>query len=98
MNGPGTAISIIGVFVRLFARWSEPVVDTDRLSCEFDRVAVPEIALLDMFDGAFTAIARDGAGAIEVTLRLQKALHALASTGASGRPGGCSKFGQICLR
>lgn len=60
---------------------SEPVEEGDRLSCKFDRVAVPEIPLREMFDDAFTAIARDGAGAIEVAGRLQEAFHSLASTG-----------------
>ncbi|MDY0207555.1 MAG: DUF2254 domain-containing protein, partial [Pseudomonas sp.] len=46
-----------------------------------DRVEVPEIAIRDMFDDAFTAIARDGAGAIEVVGRLQKALESLVSIG-----------------
>jgi uncharacterized membrane protein len=32
-----------------------------------------------MFDDAFNAIARDGAGTIEVALRLQKAFRSLAS-------------------
>jgi len=32
-----------------------------------------------MFDDAFTGIARDGAGAIEVMARLQKAFESLAS-------------------
>lgn len=32
-----------------------------------------------MFDDAFTAIARDGAGCIEVVVRLQKGLAALAA-------------------
>ena len=81
VNDPGTAIGIIGTFVRLFALWSEPVAEGDRLSCEFDRVEVPEISLRDMFDDAFTAIARDGAGAIEIAGRLQEAFHSLASTG-----------------
>jgi uncharacterized membrane protein len=42
---------------------------------------VPEISLRDMFDDAFTAIARDGAGIIEVAGRLQKAFKSLASIG-----------------
>jgi uncharacterized membrane protein len=33
-----------------------------------------------MFDDAFTAIARDGAGVVEVSVRLQKALGSLALT------------------
>lgn len=78
VNDPGTAIYIVGVFVRLFALWHEPVAEDDTPADGFDRVEVPEIALRDMFDDAFTAIARDGAGTIEVTSRLQKALESLA--------------------
>lgn len=81
VNDPGTAIYIIGVFVRLFALWSEPVEEGDTQTCECDRVEVPEISLRDMFDDAFTSIARDGAGTIEVAGRLQKALESLASIG-----------------
>lgn len=44
---------------------------------------VPEISLRDMFDDAFTAIARDGAGTVEVAVRLQKAFGSLASIGVT---------------
>ncbi|HKM36747.1 MAG TPA: DUF2254 domain-containing protein [Thiopseudomonas sp.] len=81
VNDPGTAIYIIGVFVRLFALWCEPLEEGDAQERDNDRVEVPEIAIRDMFDDAFTAIARDGAGAIEVTGRLQKALESLVSIG-----------------
>jgi uncharacterized membrane protein len=81
VNDPGTAIYIIGVFVRLLSLWSAPVEEGDVRTSECDRVEVPEISLRDMFDDAFTAIARDGAGAIEVAGRLQKALASLASIG-----------------
>jgi uncharacterized membrane protein len=81
VNDPGTAILIIGTFVRLFALWSAPVeADAAQLQ-ECDRVEVPEICLQDMFDDAFTAIARDGAGAVEVAGRLQKTFESLASIG-----------------
>ena len=81
VNDPGTAIGIIGTFVRLFARWSEPIEEGNTRTPEYDRVEVPELSLRDMFDDAFTAIARDGAGAVEVAGRLQKALESLASIG-----------------
>jgi uncharacterized membrane protein len=81
VNDPGTAIGIIGTFVRLFALWSEPIDEGDTPISECDRVAVPKISLRDMFDDAFTAIARDGAGTIEVAGRLQKAFASLASIG-----------------
>lgn len=79
VNDPGTAIYIIGVFVRLFALWSEPVDEDDIQTNECDRVEVPQLSIRDMFDDAFTSIARDGAGAIEVAVRLQKAFASLAS-------------------
>jgi uncharacterized membrane protein len=82
VNDPGTAITIIGRFVRLFALWMEPIEEDDKQTIEYDRVEVPEISLWDMFDDAFTSIARDGAATIEVSVRLQKAFQSLASIGS----------------
>ncbi len=79
VNDPGTAIVIIGRFVRLFAAWAEPVRGEDKTEEKFDRIIVPSLALAEMFDDAFTAIARDGAGAVEVGIRLQKAFLSLAT-------------------
>ena len=45
---------------------------------------MPPIALADMFDDAFTAIARDGAGVVEVGIRLQKAFGSLATLECPG--------------
>ena len=45
------------------------------------RVHVPPLAVADLFDDVFAPIARDGAGIIEVQMRLQKALIALAEMG-----------------
>ena len=81
VNDPGTAIDIIGTFVRLFALWIEPIAADDIQSSVSDRVEVPEISLQDMFDDAFSAIARDGAGIIEVMVWLQKAFKSLGSIG-----------------
>jgi uncharacterized membrane protein len=78
INDTGTAIRVIGSLVRLFALWCTPAErESDDVTC--DRVAIPELALGDMLDDAFTTIARDGAGAVEVAVRLQKALEALAA-------------------
>jgi uncharacterized membrane protein len=81
VNDPGTAIEIIGAFVRLFALWVEHPQSSEAPDIEFDRVSVPEVSVDDMFDDAFNAISRDGAGTIEVAIRLQKALNTLASLG-----------------
>ncbi len=81
VNDAGTAIGILGSYVRLFVLWRQPI-DADKLqAAEFNRVSVAELSLWDMFDDAFTAIARDGAGVIEVAGRLQKVLQGLASAG-----------------
>ncbi len=78
VNDQGTAINVIGTLVRLFVMWSAPSNREDSTTPEYDRVEIPEISVRDMFDDAFTAIARDGADSIEVSVRLQKALRSLA--------------------
>lgn len=79
VNDPGTAIDIIGRLVRLLTAWSEPVTDERDRTDVNDRVEVPTLRADDLFDDAFTAIARDGAGSVEVVLRLQKGFASLAS-------------------
>ncbi len=81
VNDPGTAIDIVGTLVRIFTLWSRFEEDAESPPPFYDRVAVPEISAQDMFDDAFTAIARDGAGTIEVAIRLLKALHSLTLLG-----------------
>jgi uncharacterized membrane protein len=79
VNDPGTAIDVIGTLVRLFTQWAEPApADVDTAASVNDRVEVPALAVQDMFDDAFISLARDGAGSIEVAMRLQKALWPLA--------------------
>ena len=75
INDPGTAIDVIGRFVRIFSVWkdarpSPPLVHP--------RLHIRPLDPADMFDDAFRPIARDGAGLIEVQVRLQKAYLALA--------------------
>ena len=79
VNDPGTAIDIIGTLIRLFADWSRPLDEGKAEAARCELVRVPALSVYDMFDDAFTAIARDGAASIEVQLRLQKALCSIAS-------------------
>ena len=82
VNDPGTAIDVIGRFLRLFTDWGKAAENVnDEEEPQFDRVEIPEISVSDMFDDAFAPIARDGAGTVEVQIRLQKALASLASLG-----------------
>ncbi len=97
VNDPGSAIKIIGTMVRLFALWNDPVKEQDKKALEYDRVAVPKIAIRDMFDDAFTAIARDGAGTVEVAVRLQKALHSLTLLGDAETKDAAIYHGNLAL-
>ncbi|MDX1653594.1 MAG: DUF2254 domain-containing protein [Candidatus Competibacteraceae bacterium] len=97
VNDPGTAIDVINRFVGLFVTWNKPVDENDKIPCEFDRIEVPEISTHDMFDDAFTATARDGAGLVEVGVRLQKALHALARVGDSNMQKAAERHARLAI-
>ena len=73
VNDQGTAIGVIGRLVRVLAAWRAGRIETP----EFPEVIVPPIAVEDLLVDAFRPIARDGAGVIEVQIRLQKAFRAL---------------------
>lgn len=77
VNDPGTAINIISVLTRLFTDWAKPLENKDICPIVYNRIEVPELKLADMFDDAFTSIARDGAGSVEVATMLQQSLKAL---------------------
>lgn len=80
INDAGTAIDVLGRAARVLAIWSEPSAkDGDRV--RYPTVHVPAIQLIDLFDDVFTPIARDGAGLVEVGMRLQKTLRTLAGLG-----------------
>lgn len=97
VNDPGTAIDIIGTLVRLFALWDAPPDDIEKQGAPCDRIAVPELSLTDMFDDAFSSIARDGAGTIEVACRLQKALASLAQLGSTEMRDNAIKQAELAL-
>lgn len=80
INDPGTAIEIIGAHVRLLSAWARPPEDEENPSLvRFDRVEMPELPVDAIFEDAFVAIARDGAGTVEVMERLLEALASLAT-------------------
>lgn len=78
INDPGTAIGILGSLHRLFANWVSPAEPAEP---EYDRIAVPCLSLDDMFDDVFPALARDGAGLLEVAMRIQRVLGELCRCG-----------------
>ncbi|MEQ8859789.1 MAG: DUF2254 domain-containing protein [Pseudomonadales bacterium] len=99
VNDPGTAIDVIGSFVRLFVTWSRPLNDEERAAqnAPFDRVEVPELSADDLFEDAFRAIARDGAGTIEVAVRMQKALESIAFAGGADVSRAAARHARLAL-
>lgn len=80
INDPGTAIDVIGRGVRLLALWGRFDASEIDAEIEYRHVHVPAIEVGDMLDDIFAPIARDGAGMVEIQLRLQKAFVALTAT------------------
>lgn len=74
VNDPGTAIDILGRQFRVLTQWQDRAAP----DVTYENLAIPALRLGDMMTDAFAAIARDGAGLIEVQIRLQKLLLGLA--------------------
>ncbi|WP_110655557.1 DUF2254 domain-containing protein [Salinicola halimionae] len=82
INDPGTAIDVIGCGVRVLTPWVRHAADgIDETEQPATHVFVEPLATADVFDDFFTPIARDGASTVEIGIRLQKALSALAPMG-----------------
>lgn len=96
LNDPGTAIDVIGRQLRLLLLWAQPGPPTPARP-RFGRVEVPGIAVDDLFDDAFAAIARDGAATVEVGVRLHKALIALARSGDPRFAAAAARVSTIAL-
>jgi uncharacterized membrane protein len=78
INDPGTAIDVLGTALRVLAKWSSQAREAvPSVTCP--RLHVPPVSVEDMVGDAFRWIARDGAGQLEVQVRLQKALQSLAA-------------------
>ena len=80
VNDPGTAIDVLGRQARVLSTWLDADADTDEQP-RHDRVHVRPLEVDDLFTDAFQAIARDGAGSVEVGIRLMKVLTSLARPG-----------------
>lgn len=103
VNDPGTAINIIGSLVRMLSQWSQVCQDNEAASEGsekplFDRVALSDLSVDDLFNDAFAAIARDGAGSVEVGIRLQKAFIALSSIGDEAMAKVAGRLSDLALR
>lgn len=98
VNDPGTAINILGSLVRMLVRWSNVCQSNGSAKVTFERVGMHELNIDDLFNDAFTAIARDGAGSVEVGIRLQKAFVALASVGDEDMTKSAGRLSNLAFR
>jgi uncharacterized membrane protein len=78
VNDPGTAIDVIGTIVRLLSGWAAERPDAETL---YRRIVVPPLDMASLLRDALSPIARDGAGLVEVCIRLQKGCVALVALG-----------------
>lgn len=77
VNDPGTAIAVIEAGTRVMAGILRHRPDPDRAPPAGVNVPAPAFAFPDRLEDLYRPIARDGAGTIEVGVRLQKALASL---------------------
>ena len=76
INDPGTAIDVIARQERLLWHWANAPITT--AAQPYPRIFARKISADNLVESAFASIARDGAGMIEVVVRLQSALATLA--------------------
>jgi len=77
VNDPGTCIAVIGTCVRLLLRWDAMVCAQAPGEVRYPFVHIAPLAVDDLFDDVFSPLSNEGAGSLEVSLRLQKGLAAL---------------------
>lgn len=76
VNDPGTAIAVMGAGVRVMTA----MLDENRPETSDDKgVRLPAMSIGDLLDDLFRPIARDGAGIIEVAIKLQRSLSDIAA-------------------
>jgi uncharacterized membrane protein len=76
VNDPGTAIEVLGSGLRVLLEFADAFEKAEEP--KFSAVHAPEMDVDELFMSFFNPIARDGAGVVEVQMRLIKVLEALA--------------------
>ena len=76
VNDPGTAIAVMGSGVRVMTA----LLDEGRSGASGgEHIRLPQLSIADLLDDLFRPIARDGAGLIEVAIKLQRSLAEIAA-------------------
>jgi len=77
VNDPGTAIDVIDTVTRLLLNWKDE--DKGDKGSGYDRVFMLPLEPRDVLEDVFRPIARDGAGIVEVGIRMQKSLETISA-------------------
>jgi uncharacterized membrane protein len=94
INDPGTAIDVMAALVRVLAGPEAK----DGEETEDRRIHVVALTEDDLVDAAFMPISRDGAGMIEVAIRLQKSLAAVARAGNPALSAAAERMALLAAR
>lgn len=81
INDPGTAINILNLQLKVLAHWIAVAQETAEQPVQYQHISVLPITADELMQDSFAPLARDGAGMLEVSIRLQKVLQALARLG-----------------
>jgi uncharacterized membrane protein len=84
VNDPGTAIDVLSRTLRVLVAWRD-AAGRREVKVLHPALHVASIDVSYLFDDLYTPIARDGAGLVEVGLRLQKTLALTADLGVEYR-------------
>lgn len=98
INDAGTAIDVIARLERLLWHWGQSGRDGqhDRPPPEFARVFISDLDTKSMVDTAFSSIARDGAGQVEVVTRLLRSLELLQDTPDTALAEAARDMAKLC--
>ncbi|MEQ7918462.1 DUF2254 domain-containing protein [Xanthomonas sp. WHRI 1810A] len=98
VNDPGTAIDVIGRGVRSLTCWGQPQREVSKIDADCEQVFIRGLQVDDLFEDFFAPIARDGAGLLEVDLRLMKALAILSQMNAGLFDQACARHARVLLK
>lgn len=107
INDPGTAIDVLAALTRILSEGGPGTIEGAAEAQEsaeetppepaYPHVEVAALADAEVLDAAFMPISRDGAGMIEVAIRLQKALAAVRASNGEGMAAAIDRFSQTAL-
>lgn len=98
VNDPGTAIDVIGRGVRSLTCWGKPQQVASQIDSECEQVFLRGLEVDDLFEDFFAPIARDGAGLVEVDVRLMKALSSLSQINPGLFERACARHAGLLLK